>query len=174
MSHVLLSVFCPDRTGLVAAIAGRLFELGANLGDTSFAVLGTAAEFTAICRIPSHLAADQLHDDLTAMPELAGATIGVSPFGLDAQPGPSARVTHVVSVSGGDRPGLIARLSEVFTQFKANIVRMDAQTMPEGKISRYITRFAVNIPPASAEPCLNTVANTAEELGLACHWELAP
>jgi glycine cleavage system transcriptional repressor len=171
MPDVLLSVFCPDRTGLVAAIAGRLFEIGANLGDTSFAVLGTAAEFTAICRIPSHIAAEQLQDDLSAMPELAGATIAVSPFGLDAQHGPSAQITHVVSVSGGDRPGLIARLSEAFTQFKANIVRMDAQTMPDLRGSRYVTRFAVSIPPASVEPCLNTVANTAEDLGLACHWE---
>ncbi len=171
MPHVLLSVFCPDRTGLVAAIAGRLFEIGANLGDTSFAVLGTAAEFTAICRIPSHIAAEDLRADLAALPDLAGATVAVSPFGLDAQHGPSARITHVVSVSGGDRPGLIARLSEVFTQFKANIVRMDAQSLPDKRGSRYVTRFAVNVPPASAEPCLNTVANTAGDLGLACHWE---
>jgi glycine cleavage system transcriptional repressor len=171
MPHVLLSVFCPDRTGLVAAIAGHLFEIGANLGDTSFAVLGTAAEFTAICRIPSHIDAEQLRADLSAIPELAGATVGVSPFGLEAQHGPSAKITHVVSVSGGDRPGLIARLSEVFAQFKANIVRMDAQTLPDAHGSRYVTRFAVNIPSASAEPCLNTVANTAEELGLACQWD---
>lgn len=172
MPHILLSVFCPDRTGLVAAIAGRLFDLGANLGDTSFAVLGTAAEFTAICRIPPHIAAEQLQGELARMPELAGATVNVAPFGLDAQHGPSAQITHVVSVSGGDRPGLIARLSEVFTQFKANIVRMDAQSMPDGQGSRYVTRFAVNIPPNSTDSCLNTVANTAEELGLACHWEI--
>jgi len=158
---------------LVAAIAGRLFEIGANLGDTSFSVLGTAAEFTAICRIPSHIAVEQLRDDLSALPELEGATVGVSPFGLDAQHGPSGRITHVASVSGGDRPGLIARLSEVFTQFRANIVRMDAHTMPNTRGNRYVTRFAVNIPPASIDSCMNTVANTAEELGLSCHWEKA-
>lgn len=174
MSHVLLTVFCPDRTGLVATIAGRLFEIGANLGDTSFSVLGTAAEFTAICKIPPYIAAEQLREDLSAMPELAGATVGVSPFGFDAQHGPSARITHVVLVSGGDRPGLIARLSEAFTQFKANIVRMDAQSMPDRRGSRYVTRFAVNIPSASADSCINTVANTAEELGLSCQWEKAP
>ncbi|HXP95962.1 MAG TPA: ACT domain-containing protein [Telmatospirillum sp.] len=171
MPHVLLSVFCTDQTGLVAAITGRLFEIGANLGDTSFAVLGAAAEFTAICKIPEHLDDHQLRDALSALPELNGATVSVRSFGLDAQHGPSAQITHVVSVSGGDRPGLIARLSEVFTQFKANIVRMDAQTMPEAHGDRYVTRFAVNIPTASTDTCMNTVANTAEELGLTCHWE---
>ncbi len=171
MSNVLVSIFCPDRTGLVAAITGRLFEIGANLGDTSFAVLGGGAEFTSICRIPEHIGPAELHEDLAGLPELADATITVNNFGLTAEYGPAAQITHVVSVGGGDRPGLVARLSEVFTQFRANIVRMDAQAIPAGKGSRYVTRFAVSIPPASVTPCLNTVANTAGELGLSCSWE---
>ena len=40
MMTVLITIFCHDRTGLVSAITGRLFEIGANLGDTSFAMLG--------------------------------------------------------------------------------------------------------------------------------------
>lgn len=170
MANVLVSVFCPDRTGLVSAIAGRLFEIGANLGDTSFAVLGAGAEFSAICDIPTHVGIDDLKADLASLPELAGAQIEVSAFGLDAQHGDSATITHVVTVSGGDRPGLIARLSEAFTQYKANIVRMDAQRIPVGGATRYVTRFAVSIPAASADACLNTIANTAGELQLACDW----
>ena len=172
MSNVLVSVFCPDRTGLVSAIAGYLFEIGANLGDTSFAVLGGGAEFSSVCLLPSHISIEALEADLTALPELAGATsVTVKPFGLDAQHGASAQITHVVTVGGGDRPGLIARLSEAFTQFRANIVRMDAQRVPVPGGSRYVTRFAVSIPPASADACLNTVANTAGELGLTCSWD---
>src|SRR5262245_7561107 len=45
----LVSVICEDRTGLIAAITGRMFDLGINLGDTTFAVLGTGAEFTTLC-----------------------------------------------------------------------------------------------------------------------------
>ena len=131
MPHVLLSVFCPDRTGLVAAIAGRLFELGVNLGDTSFAVLGTAAEFTAICRIPVHLAAEQLHDDLCALPELAGATVGVSPFGFEAEHGPSAHlgVYRVVwlrnGITGDDTHGHVDDLARFTSAYQAVIVSED-------------------------------------------------
>jgi len=171
MSNVLVSVFCPDRTGLVSAIAGHLFEIGANLGDTSFAVLGAGAEFSSICQLPDHISNAELKAELAVLPDLAGATISVKPFGLDAQPGATAAITHVVTVSGGDRPGLIARLSEAFTQFQANIVRMDAQRLPMPGGSRYVTRFAVSIPAAGANSCLNTVANTAGELGLSCAWE---
>jgi len=168
MSNLLVSVFCPDRTGLVSAITGHLFDVGADLGDTSFAVLGAGAEFSSVCRVPAHLTAQELTAELRTLPELDGAEISVTPFGLDADHGPSARVSHVVTVSGGDRPGLIARLSEAFTQYKANIVRMDAQRVAVQGGNRYVTRFAVAIPAASTESCLNTVANTAGELGLSC------
>ncbi len=171
MSNVLVSIFSPDRTGLVSAITGRLFELGADLGDTSFAVLGAGAEFSSVCRVPDHLSSQDLQNELAEQPELDGATITVRPFGLSAEHGPSAAITHTVTVSGGDRPGLIARLSEAFTQYGANIVRLDAQRLALAEGGRYITRFAVSVPPSSRPACLNTVANTAGELGLACSWE---
>lgn len=120
--------------------------------------------------MPAHVGLQELKDDLAVLPELAGAQIDVTPFGLDAQHGDNAAITHVVTVSGGDRPGLIARLSEAFTDYKANIVRMDAQRIPVGGATRYVTRFAVNIPAASAQACLNTIANTAGELQLSADW----
>ena len=166
MANLLVSVVCPDRTGLVASIAGRLFDLGVNLGDASFALLGKGSEFTAICHVPKHLSADALKGELSELPDLAGATIRVTRFSLEADHGPEGRVTHLVTVSGGDRPGLVARLAETFAQFSANIVRMDAQTEQDG--NRYTTRFAVFVPAAAEAACLNTVANTAGELGLVC------
>ncbi|MDA8229981.1 MAG: ACT domain-containing protein [Magnetospirillum sp.] len=170
MSTVVIAIFCPDQTGLVAAITGRLFEIGANLGDSSFSMLGSGAEFTSVCDIPDGIGPAEIQADLAALPELARAQVSVRPFELDAAHGPSGRVTHRIVVSGGDRPGLIARLSEVFGQFRANIVRMEAQRIPEQGL--YITRFAVAIPER-AEACLATVANTAGELNLSCHAEQA-
>lgn len=170
MSTVLISIFCPDRTGLVAAITGHLFDVGANLGDTSFAMLGSGAEFTSVCDLPAGVGVAELEADLAALPELQNARIAVRPFELEAATGPLGRITHRIVLSGGDRPGLIARLSEVFGQFKANIVRLDAQRVPEQGL--YVTRLAVSIPERS-EACLNTVANTAGELNLSCHIEEA-
>jgi glycine cleavage system transcriptional repressor len=74
-------------------------------------------------------------------------------------------------VSGGDQPGLVARLSEIFTQFDANIVRLDAQTLPDRAGERYVLRFSVSIPVERSEVCLSAVANTAETLGLTCRTE---
>ena len=170
MNTVLISVFCPDRTGLIAAITGTLFDLGANLGDSSFAVLGAGAEFTSVCALPGDLPPEEIRQALAALPELAAATISVRSYDLDSSQGPSGHVTHRIVVSGGDRPGLVARLSEVFGEFNANIVRMDAQRLPEQGL--YVTRFAVALTER-ADACLATVANTAGELHLTCHIEAA-
>ena len=67
----IISIFCPDRTGLIAAITGYLFDLGANLGDTGFTVLGAGAEFNAVCEIPIDLEFSQIEAGLGALPELA-------------------------------------------------------------------------------------------------------
>ena len=168
---VLISVFCPDQVGLVAAITGRLFDLGANLGDTNFVVLGGGAEFTSVCEIPATLRPEFVAGELEALTELSGAQVSVTPFALSPVLGPSGRITHRVGLRGGDQPGLIARLSEVFIQFGVNIVRLDATRVPGPGGGEYLTRLDLWIPEGKADSCLATVANTAGELTLSCHWE---
>lgn len=169
MAHVaLISVFCPDRTGLVAAITGNLFDLGANLGDTSFAVLGTGAEFTAVCELPDSVSNAEVERNLAGLADLALAKISVTPFTLQPIHGAGGTITHRITVSGGDQPGLITRLCEVFGDFKANIVRLSAERMLDGS---YGIRFSVAIPADSAKACVATIANTAEGLQLDCQVE---
>jgi glycine cleavage system transcriptional repressor len=170
-SVALVSILCRDRVGLVAAIADCLFAAGVNLRDTSFAVLGRGAEFTSVCELPDGIDAARLERELAALPELDGAQLRVLPYGFDPQPGPMGQITHRIEVSGGDQLGLIARLAEIFTQNGANIVRLDAQKLPEAEGGRYVTRFAVWLPPDRAALCLAAVANTAGSLNLSSHAE---
>ena len=173
MSNFLVSVFCEDRPGLIASIAGRLFELGGNLGDTTFAVLGEAAEFATVVEMPPGFDPDELTYELRGEPTLRNARTDVTPFGLGAIQDPSGGVTHRIMVSGGDRPGLIARLAEVFVQFDANIVRLNAQRVPGADGGILVTRIEASIPPRAAAACLATIANTAGELTLDCRIEPA-
>jgi glycine cleavage system transcriptional repressor len=162
----LVSIIGPDRVGLVSAISGRLFDLGANLGDTAFAVLGGGAEFTAICEFSAEMDLETLERELEALPELDGAEINVSRFDLAATHPASETITHMITVSGGDSPGLMARLCEVFVQFNANIVRLNSERVPGGNGNQYVITTAVAIPKEATNSCLATIANTAGELGL--------
>jgi len=96
----------------------------------------------------------------------------VAPFDYAAVHGETAQITHRIEITGEDSPGLIARLSEVFVTYGANIVRLNSERIPggTGRAGRYVSRLAVSIPPEKAQACLATVANTAGELRLTCHW----
>jgi len=171
MPHTLLAkVFCPDRTGLVAGLAAALFDLGANLGDTRFAVLGQGAEFSAVLTVDDDVTPEQVDAALRGLPDTEGAEITVRRYEAWALGGDTAAITHLVYVSGGNRPGLVARLAEAFGDFDANIVTMNAQPLPEDPAlpggGRYVVRFAVAIPAGRVETCLATVSNTAQALGL--------
>lgn len=169
MSHLLIvSVICPDREGLIAALSERLFEMGANLGDASFSVLGKGAEFTAVCEVPAAVTAEEVETALTGLPQTRDGHVAVRAFGYDPDHSESGRITHTIEVGGGDRPGLVARLAEVFQEYGANIVRLNCVKSGQGRDTRYAVRLSVHVPEGVRESCLNTVANTAGELTLSC------
>jgi len=163
---VLISVFCQDRTGLIAAVTGELFSLGANLGDTTFSVLGTGAEFNSVCELPDGVTGADALRELESLPELEEGEISVTPFDLDPISGPLGNITHRIVVQGGDQPGLTARICEAFVQFDANIVRMNSRKIPGPDTTQYRISFYVSIPQERTKSCLATIANTAGEVGL--------
>lgn len=169
---VLITITGPDQVGLISAITGRLFEMGGNLNDTSFAVLGTGFEFSAVCDIPGEVIPEQIEASLKPLDGLSGATVRVEPFGLGGEQAENARITHRIEISGGDRPGLIARLSEAFLDYGANVVRMNSVRVPgAGGRATYITRFSAYIPEGRETSCLAAIGNTAQQLQCEASWE---
>jgi len=163
----LVSILGPDRIGLVAAVADHLYAAGINLRDVSFAALGTGAEFIAVCELPDYVSTDRLEQELTELPDLDRSQVRVVPYEFDPNPALTSRVTHRITISGGDQLGLVARLAEIFRQYRANIVRLEARKLSETEGGRYETRFAVSVAPEDAALCLAAVSNTAGTLGLA-------
>jgi len=164
----LVSVLSSDRTGLVAAIADYLFNGGINLRDANFAALGAGAEFVAVCELPDGMSLADVEAGLKALPELLGAEVRVAPYRFDPDPPETNRITHRITISGGDQLGLVARLADVFRQHGANVVRLEARKLAKEEGGLYVTRFAVSIAPEREGVCLATIANTAGSLGLAC------
>ena len=137
------------------------------------AVLGEVAEFTCLAAVPAGITLKQIEKDLHHIPDLENARITVVSFDMRAVHDKSGHITHRIEVDGPDRPGVLARLSEMFGQFGANIVRLNSERVPAKGHDRYLTRFAVNIPPRRAAACLAAVANTAGELRMTFRFEEA-
>jgi glycine cleavage system transcriptional repressor len=170
----LISVTGEDRLGLISELTARIFDLGGNLGDTTFAVLGSGFEFSAVVEFPGQLVLEDIGNELRSLPLLSETSFDIQPFRYDTKHSDSGRITHRVRISGGDQPGLVARLSEVFVNFDANVVRMNCESLEGagGKIE-YVTRFGVSIPAERAAACLAAVGNTAGQLDMVCTWDEA-
>ena len=110
-STAIVTVLCPDKTGLVSGITATLWDLGVSLVDTNFSVLGGGADFSAVCEVPDGVDLNELRGTLSGLPILSDAEIAVKIYEFAAYRGPEADVSHEISVSGGDLPGLVARLS---------------------------------------------------------------
>jgi glycine cleavage system transcriptional repressor len=166
--YYLLTLFCPDRTGLISDITAELFDLGINLCDTSFAVLGKGAEFSAVLEIPEHLPVDEVHLHIQGIEGLAQAEIQLKPFVYGTLRDETGTITHHIDFEGDDQPGLVARLTEILIDYRANVVRMDTRLLNKVDRPVYVIELWVWIPEARGDACLAALNNTAASLGMRC------
>ena len=171
--NALISYIGPDRAGLIAKVTGRMSELGVDLGDVTFAALGDAAEMTLLCEIPKELTLEKLAKELGAMPEIQSGELKVTPFQMKSMLGPSSRITHRIILSGGDRPGLVSKITKILDDHGANIVRMNAERLMGASGKQYISRFAISLREERAPACLAAIVSLAGELKLTFRYETA-
>lgn len=162
----IISILSQDRIGLISDVTGHLFDVGVNLGDSSFAILGSGGKFSSLIEVPLSISLAELAEDLSRLPSLEGADINVKLYVADdeAETAPN-EITHRIRCEGADQPGLLARLSEVFLNHDANIVRLKSDQKEAGGVTIFTTRMAVFIPENRAKSCLAALGNTAEGLG---------
>ena len=164
----LITIMGKDRVGVVSAVSNCLFDTGANLADSTFAVLGEGFEFSCVAEFEAKPEIQELESELGVIDVLDGATVSVREFPFQLLRGETGKITHTVEITGGDRPGLVARMSDVLVEYGANIVRMSShRTVVDGGFE-YRTRFAVNTERGRLEALENALSNTAGSLRLEC------
>lgn len=171
-ANTRITITCSDRVGLVSDITGRLFDIGVNLGATSFELDNGVASFSTDCELPESCPITECEGALFALP-MENAEITVEALTPGNPLSEAKGATHIIECSGIDQPGLIARLSEIFIEYDANIVQMAATATSENDSRVYTTGFAVAIPKDRAEACLATLANTAGSLRMLFRFQTA-
>ena len=113
----------------------------------------------------------EVSSGLAALDLLEDARISVSRFAFGLGRSDSATITHIVDIFGGDRPGLVARISEVLVDYGANIVRMSSKRVPSDAGFDYRTRFAINVGDGRVTALEAALYNSAGSLRLNCKVE---
>jgi glycine cleavage system transcriptional repressor len=136
--QIWLTAIGRDRPGIVARIAQVLLHHGLNIEDSQMRILGGRFAMMLLLRGEPH--EEQLVKDLlTAGRELGLDYIYVHPIGeAEAAPKP----THVLSVYGGDHPGIVAAIAEALAAVDVNIT--DLETRLAGKV--YVMLLELVVP----------------------------
>ncbi len=157
MGEVALSAIGVDRPGIVAAIAGLLAARGDNVEDSAMTILG--GQFAMILVVASDDSADMLLAEVEPVTRDLGLVVMVT----DVEEGHrSAAPTHVLSVYGADRPGIVASVSRALADLDVNITDLNTRTLPPDDAPVYAMVLELALPQdvdeATVEEALAEVA----------------
>lgn len=144
---VALSILGTDRPGIVAAVTGVLFETGCNIEDSSMTLMRGEFAMILLVSLPPKLSHATLQRKLTPVLKRMALTLMLRP--LSSKEG----ITHascgkqfIITVYGGDKPGIVFTVTKYLSTIKANItdVQTNILTTPQGPT--YLMLIEVALP----------------------------
>lgn len=161
-SHLAVTVIGADRPGIVAAVAHALFDAGCNLEDVSSTILRGHFTMTMIVRGGESSASELEARLLEAVGEmdLAVSVREVGEENLEVAP-----PTHILSVYGADKPGIVFRVTDALASAGANVTDLNSRMIGEEGRPVYALMLEVAWPGAP-DLLEGTVAPIAAELGV--------
>jgi glycine cleavage system transcriptional repressor len=150
-----------DRPGIVAAITRVLFERGCNLADVSSTILRGHFSMMLIVETPETIDPEQLEGDLETAGRDLGLAVTVRP--VEESSSGVSEPTHMVSVYGGDKPGIVFRIAEALAGMGANVTDLTSRVIGDESAPVYAVMLEVAFASdAEAE----SVLGLREELGV--------
>src|SRR5918995_4814582 len=160
--HVAVTVVGNDRPGIVAGVTEVLYEKGCNLEDATSTILRGHFAMMLVVRVPDGSSAEELESALADASGKLGVTITVR--AVEEAPAEVPAPSHMVSVYGSDRPGIVFHVARALTDAGANITDLTSRVIGEEEAPLYALMLEVGCPEgADLERAL---AATRSELGV--------
>jgi glycine cleavage system transcriptional repressor len=168
MKKIIISVFGPDRPGILAAVSRILFEQNCNIENVTQTILQSEFSGSFIAEMPTTLTADALCGLLSeALSPMRLQThvkcLESSPPALDGKPAEP----FVITTRGPDRKGLVAQITQIIAEFGVNVTNLQAVFKggmnPNDNIMIYEADVPVDI---DAHAFHRKLRDKAAELGL--------
>jgi len=153
-----------DRPGIVAAISGALFELGGNIEDSQMSILRGHFAVMLIVRLSGEADPGRLEARLEEVAQgldLEAVTVSA----LEDLEGAVARPSHVLSVYGADRPGIVHGVTSALAQLGVNITNLETRLSGGPDSPLYVMLLEISLgdtPAEDVEAALGEVAARSE------------
>jgi glycine cleavage system transcriptional repressor len=150
-----------DRPGIVSAVTRSLYEAGCNLEDATSTILRGHFSMMLIVKAPNEVAPEALESKLRSAGDEFGLVVTVRP--VDEVDESVAPPTHVVSVYGADRPGIVFRVADELAAGGANITDLTSRVIGGDDAPVYALMLEISVPPdASLEGMLESLRSELE------------
>ncbi len=162
MPSFAVTVLGHDRPGIVADVTEAIAVLGGNLEDSSMTLLRGHFAMTLIAAIEAP--ADTIIDRLAP---LSGSGLVVSVLELPMPDGvPDERQRFLLTVHGGDRPGIVGAVTRRVADLGGNITDLSTR-LADGF---YVLVAEVQLLPELAGQAQEALGAAAAELGVSVHF----
>lgn len=159
---VAVTVIGEDRPRIVATVSRVLFDAGCNLEDVSSTILRGHFSMVLIVRVPAGSNADELQNRFDALASDLNLVISVRP--VAEAPHHVAPPTHMVSVYGADRPGIVYRITDRLAAAGVNITDLTSRVIGPDEAPVYALMLEVAAP--GAEDLQASLSEVAAELAI--------
>ena len=155
-----ITVLGHDRPGIIAEATDKLAGLGLNLEDSSMTLLRGHFAMTLICA--GDVTASDIESALVPLTSDGSLTVTVREV-PEERSGTGDGSAWVLSVHGGDRPGIVSAVAEVLAHAGGNIT--DLTTRLAGDL--YLLIAEVDLPAgADADAVSAELGLIADQLGV--------
>ncbi|MDP8969215.1 MAG: ACT domain-containing protein [Actinomycetota bacterium] len=164
MAELAVTAIGADRPGIIARVTGVLLEHGGNLQDASMTIL--RGHFAIMLLVTSDADPAQLEAALAEATADLGLVVTVRPVGPGAH---SAPPTHMLSVYGSDRPGIVHAVTSVLADHRVNVTDLTTRLLA-GEQAVYAMMLEVSLPAGLAQDALaDAVATHVQGVEVSIH-----
>ena len=164
MADLAVTAIGRDRPGIIARVTGLLHEQGCNLEDSTMTILG--GQFAMMVLLRTAVSARDLENVLAAGTLDLDLFVAVRPVGEGAV---SAPATHVLSVYGSDRPGIVHAVTRELADRGVNVTDVTTRTL-EAERPVYAMLMEVALPDGEDADALgDALADVVEGVEVSIH-----
>lgn len=130
-----------DRPGIVSAVSGALFELGCNLQDATSTILRGHFSITLIVKADRSVSVRDVEAALGGVAGDLELIVTVRP--VEEASGAVTDPSHIVSVYGADRPGIVFRVTDALARMGANVTELASRLIGDDTDPVYVLMLEV-------------------------------
>jgi glycine cleavage system transcriptional repressor len=141
---VAVTVIGNDRPGIVAGVSKALFDAGCNLEDVSSTILRGHFSMVLLVEAPDEVDASGLEGKLAGVGSELELTIVARP--VEESAAEFVAPTHMVSVYGADKPGIVFHVTDLLANRGANITDLTSRVIGTDDDPVYALMLEISAP----------------------------